>query len=193
MGLHYKKGVPSKINADFHARRIDAAFISSISAKKSSFVPLGIIAKKEVTSVLVIEGKDEDDIASQTSNTLKKILNLKGKVLIGDSALEYYLNNSDYVDMAQLWYQKQRVPFVFALLAYHNHKDTMQKLAKHFTAKPTKIPQYILKKASQNSNIAPQDILDYLKLISYKLDYKAQRGLKRFWAKSSYGISSKDG
>ena len=44
--MEYKKNVPAKINAAFLNRRVDAAFISSIVAKNSSHVNLGIIAKK---------------------------------------------------------------------------------------------------------------------------------------------------
>ena len=48
MSVNYKKGVPSKINEDFLNRRVDAAFISSIKARRCRKTRLGIIAKKEV-------------------------------------------------------------------------------------------------------------------------------------------------
>ncbi|MCK4875310.1 MAG: hypothetical protein KAS26_05630, partial [Sulfurimonas sp.] len=99
MSMHYQRGVPSKINEKFLSRRIDAAFISSISAKKYQNVDLGIIAKKEVLSVLVIPHvKDISDTESATSNVLAKVLDIKGEVLIGDKALKYYLQGKPHVD-----------------------------------------------------------------------------------------------
>ena len=54
MSLHYKKGVPSKLNRDFAARRIDAAFISSITARHAKSVNVGIVARKVWTQPLTI-------------------------------------------------------------------------------------------------------------------------------------------
>jgi chorismate dehydratase len=180
--MHYKRGVPSKINRDFSSRRIDAAFISSITAQKRQFVPLGIVAKKSVHSVLVVPNtQHQPDSASQTSNVLSSILELKGRVIIGDDALHYFLKNDDALDMAEIWNQRYGLPFVFALLCFHTEKKSLIKMRKHFLRAPIKIPRYLLDKASKKSAIAPQDILDYLELISYDIDNKALLGLKKFW------------
>jgi len=182
MSMEYKSGVPAKINSAFHARRVDAAFISSISAKNSQHVGLGIIAKKDVKSVIVIPNeKSLQDIESASSNVLANILNAKGEVLIGDKALRYTLKNDNYIDLAQEWNNKYNLPFVFALLCFHKDKKLYKKIEKEFLKKSVKIPRYILKKATKRTNIEECDILDYLKLISYKLDYKAKRGLKLFY------------
>jgi chorismate dehydratase len=183
--MHYKRGVPSKINRDFASRRIDAAFISSITATKRQFVPLGIVAKKSVRSVLVIpDSKHQPDIASQTSNLLCNLLELQGRVIIGDAALHYFHQHDDAVDMAALWNERYGLPFVFALLCFHTEKKSLLKMRKQFLRAPIKIPRYLLDKASQKSAIAPQDILDYLELISYDIDNKALAGLKKFWSLS---------
>jgi len=88
----------------FLNRRVDAAFISSIMAKKSDHVNLGIIAKKEVKSVLVIASKKhKKDAESASSNLLANLLHVKGEVLIGDKALRYALVHDDYIDLAKLW------------------------------------------------------------------------------------------
>ena len=52
--IEFKKGVPSKLCADLYYRRIDAAVISSIESRRSKYrrLPLGIVAKREVLSVL---------------------------------------------------------------------------------------------------------------------------------------------
>jgi chorismate dehydratase len=180
--MHYKRGVPSKINSDFSARRVDAAFISSIKAKKRNFINLGIVAKKSVRSVLVIpHSKDENDKASATSNILANILDLHGRVLIGDEALRYYHSGAEAVDMARLWNEKFNLPFVFALLCFHNSKIPLQKARRDFLKSRVKIPRYILEKSSQRNLINTQDIIDYLQLISYDIDKKASLGLKKFW------------
>ncbi len=182
MSMHYKRGVPSKINSDFSTRRVDAAFISSVTAKKRNFVRLGIVAKKSVRSVLVIpSSKDEIDKASASSNALAKILKLHGRVLIGDEALRYYHNGGDYTDMAKLWNERYNLPFVFALLCFHNDKLQLEKIRKHFLRSKVKIPRYILDKASQKTSIDTQNIIDYLQLISYDIDNKAMQSLKKFW------------
>ena len=180
--MEYKKNVPAKINDAFLNRRVDAAFISSIAAQKSRHVNLGIIAKKEVKSVIVIPSKtDKKDAESASSNRLANLLHVKGSVLIGDKALRYALANHDYTDLAKLWNEKYNLPFVFALLCYHKEKKLYKKIEKEFLKREVKIPQYLLKKAAKKTNIAPCEIRKYLQLISYELDYKAKKGLKKFY------------
>jgi len=185
MSMEYKKDVPAKINSAFHSRRVDAAFISSISAQKSSNVGLGIIAKKDVQSVIVIPQENSlKDVESASSNVLAAILGLKGEVIIGDKALRYALKNSNYIDLAKEWNKRHNLPFVFALLCFHKDKNLYKKIEKEFLKSPIKIPRYILQKTAQKTKIAESDILKYLKLISYKLDYKSQMGLKLFYKSS---------
>ena len=179
--LHYKRGVPSQINKAFKTRRIDAAFISSIASRKCRCLDLGILARKEVKSVLLLPGKAKNDDESATSNILAKVLRLEGQVLIGDKALKHYLNhNDDAIDLAKLWYERQRLPFVFARLCYHGRTKSYKKLSKAFLRSSHKIPRYILEKASHKTQIEANDILDYLDLIEYKLDRHALLSLKRF-------------
>ncbi len=180
--MHYKRGVPADVNKEFIAHRVDAAFISSIRAKNYKNVKLGIIAKKEVHSVIVIPYTDnEADNESASSNILANILNVQGKVLIGDKALKHYLQGNEVLDLAALWYEKHQLPFVFALLCFHKEKNIYKSIEREFLKQKIKIPNYILKQASRRTGISPQDILDYLKYISYELDFKAQRGLKKFY------------
>lgn len=180
--MHYKRGVPASINEKFLAGRVDAAFISSIRAKNHKHVNLGIIAKKAVCSVLVIPDADNKlDAASASSNVLANILGLQGKVLIGDNALKYYLGEGERIDLAQAWYDKYKLPFVFAVLCFHEQKNIYKSIEKQFLKQNIKIPQYILKQASLRTDIDSKDILDYLKYISYDLDTKAKRGLKKFY------------
>ncbi len=182
MSMEYKRGVPTAINHAFHTRRVDAAFISSIGAQKSANVGLGIIAKREVRSVLIIPSRaDKKDKASASSNVLAKILGFEGEVLIGDKALRYALAKSDYVDLAHEWHKRHKLPFVFALLCYHKDKKRYEKIEQEFLKRSIKIPQYILKNASKKVEVQERDILEYLKLISYRVDAKALRGLKKFY------------
>ena len=184
ISMNYKKGVPSKINQEFKSRRVDAAFISSVGAKSYKHIDLGIIAKKEVLSVLVIPNKEnKKDTDSATSNKLADILGLKGEVIIGDKALRYYLEKKEHIDLAKEWHKRENLPFVFALLCYHKDKKLYKKIQHNFLKQQIKIPHYILKQASKKTSISSKDILHYLTFISYDLDIKAQKGLKKFYKK----------
>ncbi len=185
MSMHYYRGVPTKINERFLSRRVDAAFISSISARKHKHVDLGIIAKKEVLSVLVVpDVESKKDSESASSNLLATILNIKGKVLIGDKALAHYLENKPHIDLAAQWNERYNLPFVFALLCYHKDKKLYKSIEKNFLKQKIKIPNYILKQASKRTDISEKDIINYLKYISFKLDTKAKKGLKAFYIKA---------
>ncbi len=186
MSMHYKRGVPSNINKKFLTRDVDAAFISSIKAKKFSHVDLGIIAKKEVLSVLVIpHTSSANDAASASSNVLAKLLGIEGEVLIGDKALKYYLAGNPTIDLAQKWNEKYNLPFVFAVLCFHKDAQRYKQIQKKFSKQKIKIPQYILSLASKRTGIQNKDILHYLKFISYDLDTKAKKGLKKFYRLNS--------
>ncbi len=179
--LQYKRGVPSQINEAFKARRIDAAFISSIASEKCKCTDLGILARKEVHSVLLLPGKSIKDKASATSNVLAQVLGLEGEVIIGDKALKHFLNHrDDAIDLAKVWYERQKLPFVFARLCYHGKSKKYQKLTEKFLSSSHKIPYYILTRSSQKTGIKPDNILDYLNLIEYKIDRHAKLSLKRF-------------
>ncbi|MEA1955378.1 MAG: MqnA/MqnD/SBP family protein [Campylobacterota bacterium] len=181
MSMRYNGGVPSNINNKFLSKKVDAAFISSVKAKKHKYINLGIIAKKEVLSVLVIPNTDDkNDFESATSNVLARVLDVKGEVIIGDKALKYYLQNKPNIDLAKEWNIKYNLPFVFAVLCYHKDKNLYKNIEKKFLKQKVKIPQYILKQASKKTDISEKDILNYLNYISYSLDAKAKKGLKLF-------------
>ena len=180
--INYKKSYPSKINKDFKARRIDAAFISSIKSSRCKCTDIGIVAKKEVLSVLLIEGEYQKDTQSDTSNTLAKVLKLNGKIIIGDKALQYYhrSENKDYIDLAKQWNDKYNLPFVFARLCLNKYPKEIKQLSSDFINTKVKIPQYILKKYAKKNNLTPKQILDYLEKINYKINYKEKKSLKKF-------------
>jgi chorismate dehydratase len=180
MSFNYKRAVPSQINKALKRKEINAAFISSIESKKCKCTNLGIIADKKVYSVLLLSGDNEIDPASATSNQLTKVLDLQGKVLIGDAALKYYLDGGEGIDLAEAWYEKTGLPFVFARLCYNKHDNTVKKIAKRFSRTKVKIPQYILKKEAKKRGITPRQLTWYLKHIYYEMDAKAKRSLKLF-------------
>ena len=183
MSMQYYRGVPAEINKKFISKGVDAAFISSVSAKKYKHVGLGIIARAEVQSVIVVPNiNDESDCESASSNVLANILNIKGKVLIGDKALKYTLSSSEYVDLAEIWHCKYKLPFVFALLCFHKDVKLYKSIERAFLKQNIKIPQYILEKAAQRTKIEKKEILNYLNYISYRLDAKAKLGLKKFYS-----------
>jgi chorismate dehydratase len=180
--ISYKKSYPSAINQQFKKRQIDSAFISSIASKYANTIDLGIVAKKDVLSVLCIKGDFQKDYQSDTSNALAKILDIKGQVLIGDKALKYhYEQHNDSVDLAKLWHDKYNLPFVFARLSFNKDEKYLKTLAKHFAQTKVKIPQYILKKYALNSNLSCKQIQYYLTKISYTIGYKEKQSLKLFF------------
>jgi len=180
MSLHYKRDVPSQINKALKRRAVNAAFISSIESRKCKCTDLGIIADQKVYSVLLLEGDDQPDPASATSNQLANVLDLKGKVLIGDAALKYYLEGGEGIDLAEAWHDKTGLPFVFARLCYNKHGKSIEKLARTFAKSKVKIPQYILKREAKKRGITPKELTWYLEHIYYEMDWKAKRSLKKF-------------
>ena len=181
--INYKKSYPSKINQDFKKRRIDGAFISSIKSQKEKSTDIGIVAKKDVLSVLSIPGVYTKDIQSDTSNILARVLECEGKIIIGDKALKYYYENTndDFIDLAQEWNNKYDLPFVFARLCFTKNGKDITKLANNFVSTKVRIPQYILKKYAKRANISTYEILDYLDKISYAIGYKERKSLKKFF------------
>jgi chorismate dehydratase len=181
--INYKKSYPSAINKKFLKRKIDAAFISSIASRNVHSLDIGIVAQKEVLSVLALKGKYEKDYQSDTSNALAKVLGIEGKIIIGDKALQHYHDdkNKDFIDLAEEWEKKYNLPFVFARLCYNKHEKRLEKLSRDFLNTKVKIPQYILKQYMERSGLTANQIQEYLGKISYKISYKEKRSLKLFF------------
>ena len=180
--IEYKKSYPSYINHKFKTRKVDSAFISSIASRNEKYLDFGIVAKNDVISVLLVPGEPEADFQSQTSNALAKVLELEGKVIIGDKALKFYHENKNIekIDLAQAWKDKYNLPFVFAVLCYNSNKIALNKLTKNFNKNHIKIPQYILEQYSKRSGVSKNNIILYLKKIDYNLALKEKRSLKLF-------------
>ena len=183
-----QKSYPSKINKEFRKRRVDSAFISSIESDKRYIktLDIGIIAKKNVNSVLVKKGTNcKNDPHSATSNVLAKVLHVEGEVYIGDKALKLYLENpNDFIDLASVWNSKYNLPFVFARLSVNRHFKLYKKISDNFKNKRIKIPLYVLKKYANERKIPQREIKKYLSLISYNIGTKERRGLKLFFKKA---------
>jgi len=178
--IKIKKSYPSKINEWFEKGKIDAAFISSIKGKNKKCFPVGIAAKKEVRSVLLCKGEGED-YESATSNVLAKILQKKGKVVIGDKALK----EKNCEDLAKLWYEEYKLPFVFALFCVNKDYKKYEKLINEFLKHKQKIPYSTLKKYAQRIGITPKEAREYLdKIIYYRLGWREKKALKLFWRKA---------
>ncbi|CBG39858.1 MqnA/MqnD/SBP family protein [Helicobacter mustelae] len=183
--LQLHKSYPAKLNQEFFFQRIDAGFISSIAGRdfflKKKNALSGIIAKGSVWSVITIPNQQKSDAQSATSNALCKILGLQGEVLIGDRALQYRYQKGMHVDMGEIWYQKEHLPFVFGLLCFHKNEEFYTKISKIFNQKRIKIPQYILEQYAKRLGIDKKYILEYLTHIYYKIGTKEFLGLKRFY------------
>lgn len=191
--INYKKSYPSLINKQFKKRQIDAAFISSVASRHAKGLDIGIVAHKEVYSVLCLPGVYESDKESSTSNILAQVLNIKGKILIGDKALKHYHESEkkDFIDLAQAWNEKYNLPFVFARLCFNCNEKQLRDLSNKFVHHKVKIPQYILKKYSKRSGVSTKNILKYLEKIEYKITEKEKKSLKIF-LKLSKNLSTKE-
>jgi chorismate dehydratase len=174
------KGVPAEINKLYKKRKIEAAFISSIKTKNEKCFNIGIAAKKKVKSVLLCKGEGIDK-ESETSNMLKKILNLKGQVVIGDKALK--LKNC--TDLAEVWFNQYHLPFVFALFCTNTNHKKYEKLINEFLKTKPKIPYLTLKKYAEKIGISTKEAKEYLdKIIYYKLSWQEKKALKIFLTKA---------
>ncbi|WP_456480528.1 MqnA/MqnD/SBP family protein [Nautilia sp.] len=176
-GIKIKKSYPSRVNKWFEKGAIEAAFISSVKAKNKKCLNAGIAANKKVKTVLVCPGEGED-YESATSNILAKILNAKGKVVIGDKAFK----ENNCKDLAALWYEKYRMPFVFALFCTNKNSFEYEKLINEFLRKKQKIPYSVLKKYAQKTGISTKEAKEYLNsIIYYKIGWREKKSLKKFW------------
>lgn len=180
--IAYKKSYPAKLNKDFLFSRIDAGFVSSIMAlgEKKIASNVGIIAKGEVWSVIVIPQERKDDYQSATSNALAKVLGVSGEVRIGDRALHYKLEGGEYQDLGLLWWERHQLPFVFGLFCSKKHSSQVKMMLKGFAKAKVKIPYYILNQRSKQTQIPTKEIKHYLKKIYYTLTSKEQRALECF-------------
>ncbi len=142
--LRLKKTYPSKLNESFLFRRIDAGFISSIAGYQFSLHShsLGIVAYKEVLSVLVVDTKNAFDKESASSNALSQALGLKGEVLIGNKALQFYYSNpkKDFIDLAALWYEKKTLAVCFWAFVLLPKQGFLQALVFSFQTSKNKNP-----------------------------------------------------
>ncbi len=178
--LHFYKGVPAKINRAFVKGRVEGAMISSIVSRRYRCSDFGIIANKEVLSVLVCEGEKRGDPESNTSNVLAKILDVDGEVIIGDKALKAR-KTRHCKDLATLWYERYHLPFVFARFCYRRDDKEFQKLADNFLKKRIKIPYHYLKKYAKRSSLSIKEVREYLTLIGYTIGPKERRSLHLFF------------
>lgn len=184
--LEVKKSYPANLNRNFLRRRIDAGFISSIAgysfAQRRKMTKAGIIAKGEVWSVIVIPTKDSDDYQSASSNALAKVLGVSGEVLIGDRALQYKIAGGGYIDLGLKWWERHHLGFSFGRMCVNSHWEFYEKLANAFIVKRVKIPHYILTQRVKQNHISREDILRYLDRIHYRVGYKEELALKRFYS-----------
>lgn len=188
--LHHHS-YPAKLNTDYLFRRIDSGFISSFAARKQRLSCAGIVGKGKVQSVLAIIGESGADYQSATSNALLQTLQINGRVLIGDRALVFYLTHdkSAFVDLAEAWFAKHRLPFVFGRFCYQTKSALHGKIARGFVQSRVKIPDYILSQAARDTKIEPKHIRAYLRQIFYKIGAKERKSIRVFYTEcNAHGL-----
>jgi chorismate dehydratase len=178
-GIKVKKSYPSQVNEWFEKGVIEAAFISSVKSKNKKCFDAGICANRKVKSVLVCEGEG-DDVESATSNMLARVLKIKGRVVIGDKAF----NEKGCLDLAEIWYKRYKLPFVFARFCCNGNYKSYKKLINSFLQKKQKIPYSVLKKEADKIGITYKEAKEYLdQIIYYKLGWREKKSLKLFLRK----------
>jgi chorismate dehydratase len=182
--LRWRRAVPSAINRQFSKGKIHAAFISSIVSRRHRCTDLGIVADGPVYSVFAIPGEPSADHESATSNTLADIMYLRGKIIIGDKALRYYIKGGEGTDLAAEWKRQTGLPFVFARLCHNRHGKKIRKVEREFGSRKWKIPRYILKREANRKGISPSQLRWYLDHIGYRIGWKERKALKLFLKKS---------
>ena len=182
--IRFRRDVPSHINRAFKKRTVNAAFISSVTSSRCRCTDLGIIADGAVYSVFVLPGENQIDRESASSNILAKVLELQGKVVIGDKALKSYLSGTKGIDLSQEWKKETGLPFVFARLCYNGYGDRIESLASSFARQKIKIPQSILKKEAKKRGLEAKELRWYLDHIYYRMDHRAKKSLRIFLKKS---------
>ena len=181
-----KRSHPAHITEMFLKKRVNAAFISSIKSKGQKCLDAGIVADGEVMSVFVCGNEDKNDNESKSSNALKKILGLKGRVVIGDKALQmYYENQEDCIDLAKEWKRQTGLPFVFATFCVNSNIKYYDKIIKQFLKHKVKIPYYIKKKEAAKLHIPMSLVELYLNKITYSIGKKEKKAIKLFLIKST--------
>jgi chorismate dehydratase len=169
----------------FRKRVVDAAFISSIESTRKNSTASGIVAKGEIKSVIIRPGNYKSDNESATSNKLARVLGLEGEVFIGDKALLKYLENpSEYIDLGQEWNAKTGLPFVFGRFCFNRYGKRYKKLSNEFNGSKIRIPHYMMKWEAKQKGFKTKDVKEYLKLISYRIGAKEERGLALFMKKA---------
>ena len=105
-------------------------------------------------------------------------------MFIGDKALLKYLKNpSEYIDLAQIWQKKTGLPFVFGRFCFNKNGAYYKKIAREFSRRKLKIPQYLLECESKQKGFSAKEAKEYLGLISYRIGVKEERGFRLFMKK----------
>ncbi len=169
----------------FRRKLVDAAFVSSVESTRGNRTASGIVAKGEVKSVIIKLGEYKSDNESATSNRLARVLGLEGEVFIGDKALLKYLENpSEYIDLAQEWNAKTGLPFVFGRFCFNRHGKRYKKISTEFNGSKIRIPHYVMGWEAKQKGFKTKDAKEYLKLISYRIGAKEERGFALFMKKA---------
>lgn len=169
----------------FRRKLVDAAFVSSVESTRANRTGSGIVAKRAVKSVIIELGAQKSDNESATSNKLARVLGLEGEVFIGDKALSKYLENTgEYIDLAAEWHARTGLPFVFGRFCFNRNGVRYKRLSREFNAQKINIPHYVLEWEARQKGFKTKDAKEYLKLISYEVGAKEERGFALFMKKA---------
>ncbi|MWV61547.1 hypothetical protein DCO58_08980 [Helicobacter saguini] len=142
---------------------------------------LGNIESKNFDSKEIIESRFYKSIKNTNLDSIK----------LGNIESRFYKDSKNvaFYDMANLWYQKTRLPFVFGRLCFKKNARFYKNLIKQFSVKigsgkkfkGIKIPYYMLTRRCKELGISQLFAKKYIEKIYYKIENKEKIALLRFY------------
>ena len=188
---------PAELNKMMRNQKLDVAFCSSIEYLYGNYERvsnLGLAAHGQIKSVnLYLKGEIDQahirlDPKSEAANALLKILCPNARfsdsgdsfLIIGDEALRKpHVEGFRTIDLAQWWFEKTALPFVFALFIKQKGIDSAP-LEKALLSSLSRFTPKIEALAKEH-HFPKKTLIDYFSLCHYKLGLKDEQGLNTFY------------
>ncbi|HOI83226.1 MAG TPA: menaquinone via futalosine step 1, partial [Campylobacterales bacterium] len=89
-----------------------------------------------------------------------------------------------YIDLAHEWHARTGLPFVFGRFCFNRHGGRYKKLSHEFNRSKIRIPNYVMEQEARQKGFKIRDAKEYLKLISYEVGAREERGFALFMKKA---------
>ncbi len=140
----------------------------------------------------------------EVSHTSLNNLGTDACLLIGDEALKAWADRQRLLsdgwqlyDLAKLWFEWKKAPFVFALFVGHKNKDLPQALKSYLEnnlqtnlQKIDQIIDYIVRCSGESPDT--ETLKEYFSLLNYELDDTRLNSLKEFAQETGFQLNNKE-